>query len=155
MPKQRAAVAMLDAEIRSYLEQGFTLQVSSNGTNGYPHQVAMWYGILDGKVAFQTFAKSQKALNLRRDPRISVMLESGTRYDELKGLVIEGEAELVDDPVEIVRIMEAMGPRYPGASRGARQMDRLEMARKKVGIIVHPRRVYSWDHTKLAARNEA
>ena len=85
-------------------------------------------GRLDGKIAFQTFRKSQKALNLRRDPRISVMLESGTRYDELKGLVIEGHAEHVGVTLGVTqragqgvrhgRVMRAAGERHGRAWAG-------------------------------------
>src|SRR5690349_1388318 len=88
MPSRRGAIALTDEEQRAFLNDGWTIQVASIGPKGYPHLVAMWYVVIDGKVHFTTFGKSQKVLNLRRDGKITAMLESGKAYAELKGLVI-------------------------------------------------------------------
>jgi nitroimidazol reductase NimA-like FMN-containing flavoprotein (pyridoxamine 5'-phosphate oxidase superfamily) len=77
MPSRRSSIALTDAEQQQVLEDGWTLQVASAGHRGYPHLVAMWYVLVDGAIEFTTFGKSQKILNLRRDPRITAMLESG------------------------------------------------------------------------------
>ena len=81
MAGRRGEIALTEEEQRQFLEDGWTLQVASIGPHGYPHLVAMWYVVVDGEVCFTTFRKSQKILNLKRDPKITVMLESGKKYN--------------------------------------------------------------------------
>ena len=82
---------MTPTEIAQVLEgDGYTLQLATNGTDGFPHLVAMWYGMVDGHLHFNTYATSQKAKNLERDPRVTCMVEAGTEYAELRGVVIQG-----------------------------------------------------------------
>ena len=95
MPSRRGQNEMTQEEQAEFLATGWTLQVASLGPEGFPHLVAMWYGMVDGAIHFTTFAKAQKVINLKRDPRITCMLESGEEYQELRGLVIEGEAEVI------------------------------------------------------------
>ena len=76
MPSRRASIALTPEERDQFLADGWTLQVASLGHKGFPHMVAMWYVLVDGEIVFTTFRKSQKVLNLQRDPKITVMLES-------------------------------------------------------------------------------
>jgi nitroimidazol reductase NimA-like FMN-containing flavoprotein (pyridoxamine 5'-phosphate oxidase superfamily) len=153
MPSKRSAISLTDDEQQAFLEAGTMLQVASNGRDGYPHLVAMWYVVVDGVIHFTTFAKSQKVLNLRREPKITVMLESGKLYSELKGLVIKGNAEVVDDVELTARVMSLVGSKQAGRpppetiSEGA-----LRQAAKRITVRVHPRDIYSWDHSKLGGR---
>jgi PPOX class probable F420-dependent enzyme len=151
MPKRRNQIAMTEEEQEAFLREGHTLQVASIGPHGYPHQAAMWYALIDGRVHFTTYAKSQKVMNLRRDPRISVMLESGERYDELRGLVIEGEAEIIEgDPELAARVAVASSARRPAESPpGPPPEQTLRTVAKRAVIRVNPVRIYSWDHRKL------
>ncbi len=153
MPSRRAEIALTEEEQRQFLDEGWTLQVASIGPKGYPHLVAMWYVVVDGMVHFTTFRKSQKVLNLKRDPKITVMLESGKTYNELKGLVIEGEAEIVDDLQTTARIMSLVGNKYQGMPIPTDTPESVSpMAQKRVTIRVKPVNVYSWDHKKLGGR---
>jgi len=92
---------MTDDEVSAYLEAGRDLHVASIGADGAPHLVTMWYVIRDGAPTFWTYGKSQKVVNLRRDPRISALVSSGGRYEELRGVSIRGTAEIVDDPAAV------------------------------------------------------
>ena len=158
MPSRRNAIAMTHEEIQEFVETGWTLQVASIGHNGWPHLVAMWYGIIDDKIHFTTYAKAQKVLNLKRDPRITVMLESGTEYSKIKGLVIEGEAEVVEnDPDLVIAVQDATGrKRSPNAgAQAATPMtddQRRAQASKRAVVRINPSRIYSWDHEKLGGR---
>ncbi len=153
MPNRRASIALTDAEQRQLLDESWTLQVASIGPKGYPHLVAMWYVVIDGLIHFTTFRKSQKILNLKRNPKISVMLESGKAYTELKGIVIEGEAELIDDPVQTARVQALVGAKYNGIPvRTDTPEAALAVASKRVIVRVRPVDVYSWDHSKLGGR---
>jgi nitroimidazol reductase NimA-like FMN-containing flavoprotein (pyridoxamine 5'-phosphate oxidase superfamily) len=113
--------------------------------------VAMWYALLDGKVAFTTYEKSQKVLNLRRNPAITVMLEAGERYDELRGLVIEGTARIIEGDVPLnARVAMTSSSRKPGQWVTSPPPEQtLKAVAKRVTVVVEPEDVYSWDHKKL------
>lgn len=153
MPSRRTSIALTDAEQEQFLQDGWTLQVASVGPKGYPHLVAMWYVVIDGKIHFTTFGKSQKILNLRRDPKITCMLESGKGYAELKGLVFEGVGELFDDPPFTAKVMGLVGAKYNGIPAPTETPEAaLKVATKRVVVRVNPVDVYSWDHSKLGGR---
>ena len=153
MPSRRSQIALTDAEQEQFLNDGWTLQVASNGVGGFPHLVAMWYVVIDGKIHFTTFGKSQKILNLRRDPKISCMLESGKGYAELKGLVIEGNATLLEDTPFTAKVMGLVGQKYNGIPAPTETPEAaLKVASKRVVVRVDPVDIYSWDHTKLGGR---
>ena len=153
MPSRRGAIALTEEEQQKVLEESWTLQVTSNGHKGFPHLVAMWYVVIDGKIHFTTFAKSQKILNLRRDPKISCMLESGKGYAELKGLVIEGEAELLEDTPFTAKVMGLVGAKYNGIPVPTETPEAaLKVASKRVVVKINPVDIYSWDHSKLGGR---
>lgn len=153
MPSRRADIALTEEEKQKFMEDGWTLQVASIGPGGYPHLVAMWYVLIDGKIHFTTFGKSQKVLNLRRDPKISVMLESGKGYAELKGLVIEGTGTILEDTRFTAKVMGLVGQKYNGIPAPTETPEAaLKVASKRVVIRIDPVDIYSWDHTKLGGR---
>lgn len=153
MPSRRASIAMTDGERERFLEEGWTLQVATNGPGGFPHLAAMWYVLRDGLIHFTTFAKSQKIVNVRRDPRITAMLETGHAYEELRGLVVRGTAELDEDVRATAAIMSLVARKYRGMPIPAETPEAaLPAAAKRVVVRIRPDRVYSWDHTKLGGR---
>lgn len=157
MPSRRNQISMTDDEQREFMERGWTLQVASVGRDGWPHLVAMWYALIDGDIHFTTYAGAQKALNLDADPRITCMIESGEEYQELRGLVVQGNAEVIrDNPELVIQVQIATaakrgGDPTPGAASMAAPPDeaRLKQASKRAVIRVRPVNVYSWDHRKL------
>lgn len=153
MPSRRGLIALTDTEQEQMLNESWTLQVASVGHKGFPHLVAMWYVMIDGKIHFTTFGKSQKILNLRRDPKISCMLESGKGYQELRGMVIEGEAELIEDNAFTAQVMGRVGSKYNGIPVPTDTTEQaLKAASKRIVVKVNPVDIYSWDHTKLGGR---
>lgn len=152
MPSRRDAIKMTDEEIRALLDTGRDLQVASINADGTPHLVTMWYGMRDGEIAFWTYAKSQKVVNLRRDPRLSVLVATGDRYEKLKGVSIVGRAEIVDDPDEVQRYGEAVYERYWGPLNETAREGVRAMGAKRVVIVVKPEKVLSWDHSKLGGQ---
>ena len=163
MPKMRDRVRMSDEERRDFLESAYTLQVASIGADGRPHLVPMWFAVDDeGRVVFTTYRTSQKVRNIERDPRVTLLVEDGTAYDELRGVMIEGEAELLEGAEHTREVMRLVGAKYyrngPGgaggggaaAAAGAReQPDRRRAVPKRVAVRVQPSDVASWDHRKL------
>src|SRR5689334_13632252 len=149
--QRRKTIALAPAEQRKYLEESHTIILTSLDRRGYPHPVAMWYLVdPDGTIVMTTFAKSQKAVNLRRDPRCALLIESGRTYPELKGLLIRGRATLDEDVEHVLDVLEHVHAKYdtPGPAEGLREAMRGQ-ARKRVVIRVRPELVSSWDHAKL------
>lgn len=147
---RRAEIGMSAEEIDAFLRAERTVIVASNGTGGHPHVVPMWFALRDGRIEFWTYRKSQKVLNLRRDPRVSCLVEAGEEYSQLRGVFLEGTAELVEDPDEVLRIGAAVAEHSIGPLDDAARDGLRHTGAKRVGVRVHPAKVTSWDHRKLA-----
>ena len=150
----RDGVRMADVEIADFLDDNLKVQVATAGRDGVPHLTPLFYVVDDGRIAFWTYGSSQKIRNLERDPRLSCLVEDGTDYFELRGVSITGKAELVRDTDRIRAIGSAVATRMVGADSvdelgdvGRTQVER--QVTKRVGVIVHPEHVASWDHRKL------
>jgi PPOX class probable F420-dependent enzyme len=109
----------------------------------------MWYALVDGDVWFETKAKSQKVLNLRRDPKITCMVEAGETYDQLRGVSLEGTAEIVEDPDALWQVGVSVFERYTGPVTDESKPMIEVMLNKRVAVKVNVDRVVSWDHRKL------
>ncbi|MBF6336123.1 PPOX class F420-dependent oxidoreductase [Nocardia abscessus] len=147
--KQRAQIVMSDTEITEFLQRSRIATLATLGPKGTPHLTAMWYALIDGEIWFETKAKSQKAVNLRRDPRVTCMIEAGQTYDQLRGVSIEGRAEIVEDAEKLFAVGVSVWERYNGPySEEIRPMVEA-MLHKRVAVRVVPERTRSWDHRKL------
>ena len=147
---RRKEIAFTREEQRQFLDESHTVILSTIDRRGYPHSVAMWYVVdPDGTVLMTTFAKSQKAVNLRRDSRCALLVESGRKYEDLKGVLIRGRATLEPDTERVLDLLERVHEKYNrGPAAGLRDAMRYQAA-KRVLIRVRPERVSSWDHRKL------
>ena len=147
---RRHAIALTPAEQREFLEKAQTMTLASVDRRGYPHLVAMWFVVdPDGTVLMTTYAKSQKALNLRRDPRCTLLVERGVRYDQLQGVMVRGRATLEEDVERTLDVLTRIHAKHGGEQvEGLRDVMRGQ-ARKRVVVRVTPEHVSSWDHTKL------
>jgi PPOX class probable F420-dependent enzyme len=152
MASRRDEIKMTEDEIGSYIESQKDLQVATIGKDGMPHLATMWFGVIDGRICFETYKKSQKIVNLRRDPRISVLLSSGDTYDQLKGVVIYGQAEVHEDADEVYpHALAVMKRNQPEIDPALLEQAAQHMARKRASVVVVPERIVSWDHTKLSS----
>jgi len=146
---ERAKIVLTDDEIVEFIERSRTATMATVLPDGRPHLVAMWYAVVDGEIWFETKAKSQKAVNLRRDPTITVMIEDGQTYDTLRGVSFEGTAEIVDDPDTIFRVGVSVWERYNGPYSDDLKPAVDMMMNKRVGVRLVVHRTRSWDHRKL------
>ena len=145
---RRDSIKLTDSEVAAFLDSKKTLMIVSNGIGGFPHPLPMWFTRdQDGTIRMTTYRKSQKIRNIERDPRVSLLAESGTDYAELKGVVIYGHAELVDDADLVVDTMQRIGGRTGPAEPADDAMRRT--ASKRLVIRIKPERTVSWDHAKL------
>lgn len=149
----RAAVSMSEDEVRDYLAASMKVQVASVGPDGAPHLTTLFYVVHDGRIAFWTYASSQKVKNLERDPRITCLVETGTDYFELAGVSVQGTAEIVRDEDGIREIGTAVTHAMSGgADLGDLGRDIVDkQVKKRVAVLVTPRKVASWDHRKMSA----
>jgi len=146
---ERGKIEMTDAEIATFIEQSRTSTMATNGPSGVPHLVAMWYAVVDGQIWFETKARSQKAVNLRRDDRITCMIEDGLTYDALRGVSIEGRGVIIEDPEEIWTVGVGVWERYSGPySEEVKPLVEF-MLHKRIAVRIDVDRVRSWDHRKL------
>lgn len=149
---RRAEIAMSPAEVDSYLSQARTLILATIGPDGVPDPVGMWFVMRDGELWMRTYAKSQKVANVRRDPRVSALVEDGERYAELRGVQLSGRLEISDDIDLICDIAAALLVKYEGLDPGdvpaVREAYRPTAA-KQAALRLVVERVVSWDHTKL------
>lgn len=146
---QRAQIVMTDDEITEFVTSSRTGTLATLGADGQPHLVAMWYGIVDGEIWLETKAKSQKAVNLRRDPRFTFMIEAGDTYDSLRGVSFEGVAEITDDPDTIFTVGVSVWERYTGPYTEECRPAVDLMMNKRVAVRLASSRARSWDHRKL------
>jgi PPOX class probable F420-dependent enzyme len=150
MAKARDLVRMSDAEIADFLDSAHSLQVATLGKDGAPHLTTVWFAVHEGAILFETYGNSQKVVNLRRDPRIAVLAEDGKTYEQLRGVSINGRAEIVEANPELTELMGLLiGHHFPGQSPERRAEMTANMARKRIVVRVVPEKVVSWDHRKL------
>jgi PPOX class probable F420-dependent enzyme len=156
---QRAEIAMTAAEAHDFLRAGRICVLVTLGPDGLPDPVPMWYVVDDeGRVVMRTFAKSQKVVNLRRDPRYSALIEAGERYVELRGVQLTGTVELVDDPGLVADTLTGLALKYEGLEpQHADGFRAAALARvgKQVALRLRVDRLVSWDHRKLAVDEAA
>lgn len=146
---QRSQITMTDDEVATFIEQQRVANMATLGPDGTPHLVAMWYAVLDGDIWFETKARSQKAVNLRRDPRITCLMEAGHTYDQLRGVSIEGRGEIVEDPDRLFEVGISVWERYNGPySEEVRPLVEF-MLNKRIAVRIRADRVRTWDHRKL------
>ena len=155
MSKWRETTAMAEDEVDDFIAQNWSMVIGTVGRDGWPHLVTMAYGLIDGKIVFTSFSRAQKSVNLRRDPRITCLIEDpGTRHEEIRGIQVVGTAEISEDPDRAVAVLRAVkqqsvhGHRLPPGAEAPSDKDHATAA-KRICVTVEPQRLISWDHTRL------
>ena len=152
MPSRRDQITLTPAEQLELLDEERVVIATTIGPRGWPHSMPLWYVVRDGEIWAWTFAKSQKVKNLERDPRCTLLVETGREYQELRGIQIEAEAEIIRDIDEVFEFAKELTIRY------AEGIDSIEgdaaaglraQAPKRVALHFKPVRTATWDHRKL------
>ena len=149
----RDKIKMSEEELSSFLQKQISLQIGTINKDGSPHLTTMWY-LYDGEnFIFHTYTKSQKIINLKRDSRITLLTEAGNQYSDLQGIIVYGNAEIIngkDSLEEVIRYMEMVGEKYVKDEEGAQYIEGMKLqAPKRSVVIVKPSKFISWDHTKI------
>jgi PPOX class probable F420-dependent enzyme len=148
MEPPRPDLSMTRPEAFSFLARHRQAALATNGPDGWPHVVAVTYVLTEGKLATTSRLRSQKVANLRRDPRVTVMVDDGHDHASRRGLIVFGTGELVSDAEQVqqvIRSILATDPRGEDALPVAVE----RMARNRTAVYVTPARLASWDHTRI------
>jgi PPOX class probable F420-dependent enzyme len=152
----RKDITMTPEEAEQFLGSNTVLEVATIGGDGWPHLAPMWYVMDEGRVVFRSFTKSQKIVNLQRNPKLSVLVEAGDDYSQLQGVMIKGTARLVTDPDYVLTIYGGLAAKYPMINDIPVELDAAALdaafgrfASKNTAVVVEPVKTITWDHTKL------
>ena len=144
---------MSEEELSSFLKSQISLQIGTINNDGSPHLTTMWYFYDGENFIFHTYTKSQKIINLQRDSRITVLTEAGSQYSDLQGILVYGEAEIIngkDSPEEVVKYMDIVGNKYIKGQDSAQYLEGMKLqAPKRSVVIIKPSKFISWDHSKI------
>ena len=141
---------MTEEEVTQFIASQKSLQVATINKDGTPHLSTLWFDVVNGEIVFETFTKSQKIKNLQRDNRISCLLEDGLVYEKLRGVQINGVAELVDSPDQVHQLAKGvMARNNPEITTEALDEVAEAMSVKRTAVVVKATKVVSWDHQKL------
>ena len=148
MPSRRDQIKMSDEELAAFLDEEKVVTCATIGPNGRPHLMPLWF-VRDGeRLRGWTFAKSQKAKNLERDPRATLQVEAGVEYHELRGVMFECDVAIERDAAKVGDFGVELFKRSAGEGPEIEQMVRAQ-APKRIGMTFTPTRVVTWDHRKL------
>ena len=144
----RPDIRLTPDEQTEFLRQNRKCALATVDQHGFPHVVAMNFRERDGVYYMTSYGKAQKVLNIRRNPKVGIMVETGGAYAELKGVMVRGDCQLIEEPDAVADIMRMLGEgrtteRPAGASRSAP---------KRVVLKITPHKTFTWDHSKLGGR---
>ncbi|MHB1988546.1 MAG: pyridoxamine 5'-phosphate oxidase family protein [Acidimicrobiales bacterium] len=146
---ERARIKMTDEEVGLFLAERHNMTMCTLNPDGSIHAVAMWYGFLEGCIAVETKAKSQKAQNLRRNPAMTVLVEEGDTYEELRGVELVGTAEIVQEPERLMALGTSVYERYYGPYSKEAVAFVEAMLNKRIVAKLLVTKTVTWDHRKL------
>ena len=150
MADQRKGIQMSDEAAWEFIGECRNLQFATLNKDGSPHQTTLWFAMDDGAIFFDSYAKAQKAVNVLRDPRVSLLFEKGIEYSELRGVTVNGRAEVVKDSAQSVALKAAIGKRYdPNTPDEAHREAGQKTEGKRIVFRVMPEKIVSWDHRKM------
>jgi PPOX class probable F420-dependent enzyme len=149
MNKQRQ-IQLTPEEQVAFLQEGHKAALATLDKDGFPHVVAMGFLARDGVIYMTSYGKAQKVLNIRRNPKVGVMVEAGKNYGDFRGLMIRGRCEIIEDPAQVAATIKTLQEQQSGRSEAPREA--ILSAPKRVILKITPEKVASWDHTKLGGK---
>jgi PPOX class probable F420-dependent enzyme len=148
VPSRRDQISMSDDELRAFLAEKKVVTCATIGPNGRPHLMPLWYAVDDLTMRGWTYAKSQKAKNLERDPRATLQVEDGELYHELRGVMMECDVAIERDPEKVANFGMSLFQRFGATGPDVEAMI-AKQAPKRIGLTFTPTRIVSWNHAKL------
>jgi PPOX class probable F420-dependent enzyme len=145
---RRDQIEMSDDELRAFLGEQRVVTCATIGPNRRPHLMPLWYSAEGTTLRGWTYAKSQKAKNLERDPHATLQVEAGEMYHELRGAMMECDVEIEREPEKVANFGRALFERFGATGDDVNAMI-AKQAPKRIGLTFTPTRIVSWDHRKL------
>jgi len=149
MPNRQDLIKFTPDEREQFLTKNGKCSLATLDKDGFPHVVAMNYSWRDGAFYMTSYGKAQKVVNIRRNPKVAVMVESGRSYGELQGVMARGQCEIIEDPAQMREALRSIAPR---TAAGGVPREASSSIPKRVLLKIVPARISSWDHTKLGGR---
>ncbi len=147
---RRELIQMREDEVLAFLDEERVVVCATNGKDGFPHLMPLWYVVRDGELWAWTFAKSQKVRNLERDARATLQVEAGEEYQELRGVMLKCDVEVIRETDRVLDLGLAIFARYTGGEVGDEVRAMVEkQAAKRVAMRFAERDRATWDHRKL------
>jgi PPOX class probable F420-dependent enzyme len=147
---RRDQIRLTEPEQAELLRDAKKVALATIGTDGYPHLVMMNFVARDGAILMSSYTKAQKVVNIRRNPKVAVMVERGRHYGELQGVMIRGECEIINDPAIVVETMRAIRGREAAGAEPVQIP--VTVSSKRVILKVIPSKIATWDHRKLGGK---
>jgi PPOX class probable F420-dependent enzyme len=147
---RRQRIQLTHEEQTAFLKEPNKAALATIDKDGFPHVVAMGFLAKDGAIYMTSYAKAQKVLNIRRNPKVAVMVESGKNYGDFRGVLLRGLCEIIEDPAVVEKTMRELAGNQAGSAgvpKGA-----VSSAPKRALLKIVPQKVSSWDHTKLGGK---
>ncbi|MBJ7328252.1 MAG: pyridoxamine 5'-phosphate oxidase family protein [Solirubrobacteraceae bacterium] len=154
MPSRRELIQLTEDEALAFLDEERVMICATNGRDGFPHLMPLWFVVRDGRIWAWTFAKSQKVKNLERDARASIQVEAGDgEYAQLRGIMLKCDVVVHRETADVQALGEEIFTRYapPGIGELAPEVKAMvaKQAEKRVGLEFVERERATWDHRKL------
>ena len=150
MGSKRKLVQMTSDEVVDFLDSHWLMILGTQGPHGWPHLVTMGYGRLKREVAIQSYPSAQKIVNIRRDPRVTYLVEEGESYGEIRGVMVRGMARIIDDAHAAEAVAEDIKRRRDSSLPQESMVSDLKtITAKRVAIVIDAIETVSWDHRKL------
>jgi PPOX class probable F420-dependent enzyme len=146
---RRQQIQLTPDEQEAFLRQHHKAAFATIDKDGFPHVVGMNYFVEDGAFYMTSYGKAQKVVNARRNPKVGLMVETGDSYAELRGVMVRGHCEIIED---VDAVKAAFAARGEGQVPRAPAPGAVASAPKRVVLKIVPHRVTSWDHRKLGGR---
>lgn len=156
VPMARKDITMNDTEVTAFLNETAIVEVATIGKDGWPHLAPMWFVMENDRIVFRSFTRSQKIMNLQRDPRLTILAEDGDAYADLRGVMVKAEARLVEDPSYVLAIYGRLAAKYAMVGPEPVELSEEDLeaafgrfASKNTAVVVEPVKTASWDHRKI------
>jgi PPOX class probable F420-dependent enzyme len=149
MNRQRH-IRLTPEEQTAFLQEEHKAALATLDKDGFPHVVAMGFFAKDGAIYMTSYARAQKVINIRRNPKVGLMVETGQSYGDFRGLMIRGHCEIIDDPASVAATMQMMLAKQSRNAEAPREA--LASAAKRVILKITPEKIASWDHNKLGGK---
>ncbi len=150
MPGKRTSIKFTPQEQEAFIAKNQKAALATLDQHGFPHVVAMNYVYQDGIFYMTSYGKAQKVINIKRNPKVGLMVETGRVYNELQGVLVRGHCELIEDPSQVQVAWRRMGEVQAGKSGVPREA--TASMPKRVVLKIVPEKITSWDHSKLGGK---